>query len=145
MAIHTGDIIRKEVELRRLTYKEFGALIHRNEKTIPDIYDRASMATDLLITISAALRKDFLTVYYTEEPMRSLREDEVAKLQYQVNLLTDRIDHLVIELASKQELIDMQKGFLVLATERIDYFQKRAEVIQQVEKYWKTIKDAFID
>jgi hypothetical protein len=136
MAIHTGDIIRKEVELRRLTYKEFGALIHRNEKTIPDIYDRASMATDLLITISAALRKDFLTVYYTEEPMRSLREDEVAKLQYQVNLLTDRIDHLVIELASKQELIDMQKGFLVLATERID---------QQVEKYWKTIKDAFID
>jgi hypothetical protein len=87
MAIHIGDIIRKEVERRRITYKEFGALIHRNEKTIPDIYDRASMSTDLLITISAALRKDFLTVYYTEEPMRSLREDEVAKLQYQVKLV----------------------------------------------------------
>jgi hypothetical protein len=57
--------------------------------------------------------------------------------------LTDRIDHLVKELASKQELIDTQKGFLVLATERVDYYQKRAELIQQVEKYWKTIKDAF--
>lgn len=142
MAIHIGELIRKEVESRRLTYKEFGALIHRNEKTIPDIYDRASMSTDLLITISAALRKDFLNIYYTEEPMRSLREDEVAKLQYQVSLLTDRIDHLVKELASNQELIDTQKGFLILAKERIDSYQKRAEVIQQVEKYWKTIKEA---
>ena len=64
MAIHIGDIIRKEVELKRLTYKEFGALVHRNEKTIPDIYDRASMSTDLLLTISEALKKDFLSLYY---------------------------------------------------------------------------------
>ena len=40
MAIHIGELIQKEVELKRLTYKEFGALIHRNEKTIPDIYDQ---------------------------------------------------------------------------------------------------------
>ncbi|MCS3799480.1 hypothetical protein [Niastella sp. OAS944] len=44
MAIHIGDIIRKEVEAKRLTYKEFGVLIHRNEKTISDIYDRATMS-----------------------------------------------------------------------------------------------------
>jgi hypothetical protein len=31
------------VERKRLTHKEFGALIHRNEKTVPDIFDRASM------------------------------------------------------------------------------------------------------
>ena len=128
MAIHIGDIIRKEVESKRITYKKFAALIHKNEKTIPDIYDRMSMSTDLLITISAALRKDLLNVFYDEEPMRSLREDVVAKLQYQVSLLTDKIDHLVKELTSKQELIDVQKGFLVLATEKIEDYKKRTEL-----------------
>lgn len=143
MAIHIGEIVRKEVESQRLTYKEFGALIHRNEKTIPDIYERASMSTDLLIVISAALKKDLLNVFYEEEPMKSLRKDEVAKQQYQVSLLMERIDHLIKELASKQELIDVQRGFLILATEKIEDYKKRGEVVQQVEKYWKTIKDAF--
>ena len=49
MPIHIGSLIQQEVERKRLTYKEFGALIHRNEKTVPDIYDRESMSTDLLL------------------------------------------------------------------------------------------------
>jgi plasmid maintenance system antidote protein VapI len=75
MSIHIGNLIQKEVERKRLTYKEFGALIHRNEKTIPDIYDRASMSTDLLLTISKALNTDFFAVFYSEEPLKSLRND----------------------------------------------------------------------
>jgi hypothetical protein len=76
--------------------------------------------------------------------MRSLREDGIAKLQSQINLLNERTEHLYKELASKQELIDAQKGYLILAAERIDDYKKRTEVMQQAEKYWKTIKDAFI-
>src|SRR5688572_24243491 len=126
MAIHIGDIIRKEVEAKRLTYKEFGVLIHRNEKTIPDIYDRATMSIDLLITISEALKKDFLYFYYTEEPMKSLRKDEMVKFQVindQVKVLSEKVEYLTKELTGKQELIDVQKGFILLATERLEDFK----------------------
>lgn len=131
MAIHIGEIIRKEVESKRITYKEFAALIHKNEKTIPDIYERTSVSTDLLIIISAALKKDLLNCLYDEEPMKSLREDVVSKLQYQINLLTDKVEHLNKEIAGKQELIDVQKGYLVLATEKIEDYKRRAELVRQ--------------
>lgn len=91
MPIHIGSLIQQEVERKRLTYKEFGVLIHRNEKTIPDIYDRASMSTDLLITISQALNTDFLNVYYSEEPLKSLRNDAVAHLNNQIETITAQL------------------------------------------------------
>jgi hypothetical protein len=126
MAIHIGELIQKEVELKRLTYKEFGALIHRNEKTIPDIYDRASMSIDLLITISAALKRDFLNVYYAEEPLKSLRSDEVGNLKIQIQSLTDQIQKLTEEnrllqkeLAFTRDLSEAQKEIISFAKEQI--------------------------
>lgn len=126
MAIHIGELIQKEVESKRLTYKEFGALIHRNEKTIPDIYDRASMSIDLLITISAALKKDFLKVYYTEEPLKSLRDDDVAHSNTQVQVLSEQIQKLTeenrllkIELTFIRDLNEAQKEIISFAKEQI--------------------------
>src|SRR5687767_6746860 len=129
MAIHIGELIQKEVESKRLTYKEFGALIHRNEKTIPDIYDRASMSIDLLITICAALKKDFLSIFYTEEPLKSLRNDEVALLNDQILSCSEQIQRLTEEnkllqkeLALTQDLSKAQKDIISFAKEQIgDY------------------------
>jgi len=36
MPVHIGKLIKEEVEHQRLTQKEFGALIHKNEKTVPE-------------------------------------------------------------------------------------------------------------
>jgi hypothetical protein len=126
MAIHIGELIQKEVESKRLTYREFGALIHRNEKTIPDIYDRATMSIDLLITICAALKKDFLQVYYTEEPLKSLRNDEVVYSNIQVQKLTEQIQKLTEEnkllqkeLALTRDLNEAQKEIISFAKEQI--------------------------
>jgi len=133
MAIHIGELIQKEVEAKRLTYKEFGTLIHRNEKTIPDIYDRATMSIDLLITISGALKKDFLHMFYTEEPMKSLREDKTIEYQHQINamieqlrVLTDKSEYLTKELTGKQELIDILKGYNLLANKGWKILRRRS-------------------
>lgn len=130
--IHLGEMIQAEVERKRLTYKEFGALIHRNEKTIPDIYDRASMATDLLLTICGALKKDFLGLYYTEEPLKSLRNDEVAHLNNQIQKLTEQIqkitevNHLLQkELTLTQELVKSLKDTIAFAKEQIDIYKSK--------------------
>ena len=142
MAIHIGELIQKEVELKRLTYKEFGALIHRNEKTIPDIYDRASMSIDLLITISAALKKDFLSIYYTEEPLKSLRDDVVAHLNIQIQIFTEQLQRLTEEnkslqkeLALTRELNDAQKDIILFAKAQIeDYKIKVKELTNNIGK-----------
>ncbi|OQP67806.1 hypothetical protein [Niastella populi] len=127
MPIHIGSLIQQEVERRRLTYKEFGALIHRNEKTVPDIYDRESMSTDLLLTISGALKVDLLSLYYTEEPLKSLRNDEVGYLngqieryKEQIQMLTEEIRLLQKELSLIRDLNRAQVEIISFAKEKIE-------------------------
>ena len=140
--MHIGSMIEAEVVRKRLTYKEFGALIHRNEKTIPDIYDRAAMSTDLLITICDALKKDFLCLYYSEEPMKSLRHDEVAHLNSQVQKYAEQMqkikeenNRLQRELALTQDLVESQKDTIAFAKEQIEQYKlKLTELVNNVPK-----------
>ena len=125
MPIHIGSVIKKEVERKQLTHKEFGALIHKNEKTIPDIFNRDSMSTDLLITISQVLHTDFLAVYYTEEPLKSLRNDEGTR---QIHMLTEEIKLLQKELTLTQELIKSQKDTIAFAKEQIELYKLKAAI-----------------
>jgi hypothetical protein len=125
--IHIGQHIKGEVEVQQLTHKEFGALINKNEKTVPDIYQRVTIPMDLLITISQALKKDFIKLYYDKEPMKSLRVDEVSRLKHQVKIIDDEIEHLERELAFIQEIGKLQKTTILLITEQID----RLTIIKQ--------------
>jgi hypothetical protein len=110
MPIHIGKIIQAEVLHRGLTYKQVGVLIYRSEKSMPLIYKRATMSIDLIIAFSVALKKDFLKFYYEEEPMKSLRADEMALLQQQVKALTEKTEKLTKELTEKKELVDVLIG-----------------------------------
>jgi hypothetical protein len=130
--IHIGSVIEAEVNRRRLTYKEFGALIHRNEKTVPDIYDRASMSTDLLLTISEALNIDLFSFYYRKEPLKSLRNDEVALFYNQIQDNTEQIQKLTEEnrllrkeLALTQDLNEAQKEIISFAKEQLADFKSK--------------------
>ena len=136
MPSHIGNLIQREVERKRLTYKEFGALIHKNEKTIPDIYDRESMSTELLMTISEALKIDFFNVYYTEEPLKGLRNDQVSHLNSQIDIFKDQIQkleeqvkRLQTELSLTKDLNQAQKEIISFAKAQIeDYKQKLAGI-----------------
>ncbi|OQP61803.1 hypothetical protein A3860_30520 [Niastella vici] len=130
--IHIGKIIQAEVENKRLTQKEFGALINKNEKTVPDIYARASVSIDLLVTISVALKKDFLNVFYSEEPMKGLRNDEVSALNGQLQKVIEENKRLQKELALTQNLAEAQKETITLAKEQIE--QYKLKLTEQVNK-----------
>ena len=125
MPIHIGSLIRKEVARKRLTYKEFGALIHRNEKTIPDIFERASMSTDLLIIISLAQYIDFVSVYYNEEPLKNIRSDEGTR---QIHKLAEEIRLLQNELTLTQELVKSQKDTIAFAKEQIALYKLKEAI-----------------
>ncbi len=121
--IHIGEMIKAEVERQGLTQKEFGTLINRNEKTVPDIYTRATISTDLLIATSEALNKDFLRVFYNEEPLKKFREDEVSKLISQLQKLFDEQKQLNRELELIKDLTEAQKECISFAKEQIEQYK----------------------
>ena len=132
-SIHIGAIIQKRVQDLRLSYKDFGALIHKNEKTVPNIFERSTMSIDLLITISAALKKDLLNIFYNEEPMKSLRDDQVSQLNDQIQKLNEEINHLKKELALTQDLRDAQKEIIYFAKEQLEEYKlKLKEPLKKV-------------
>ncbi|MEP7374708.1 MAG: hypothetical protein ABI675_15035 [Chitinophagaceae bacterium] len=118
--IHIGKLIKAEVKKKKLTQKEFGALIKKSEKTVPNIYTRASITTDLLITISEALKIDFLRFYLNTEPMINLRDDEAGKLYIQILHDEEKINRLKRELALTENLIEAQKETIFLLKEQIE-------------------------
>lgn len=131
MRPHIGKLVKEKVEQKRITYKEFGALIHRNEKTIPDIYERESMSTDLLLTISEALKEDFIKYYYEIEPLKSLRNDEVSKLEAELDKLNAEIkrlkdtqQQLVLELSLYKHISESRKEAISFIKELKDIYQK---------------------
>lgn len=139
MTVHIGKIIQAEVEYKRLTHKEFGALINRNEKTVPDIYSRATMSIDLLVTISVALKKDFLKFFYDEEPMKSIRDDETTKLNNKVQRLVEKNQNLQEKLDLAMLVIEANKKALLLkdVLERIVPSDVYISPMNEVEKSYK--------
>ncbi|MCS3801053.1 hypothetical protein [Niastella sp. OAS944] len=129
MPVHIGKEIQKEVERQKLTYKEFGALIFRNEKTIPDIYDRASMAIDLLVIISIALKKDFLSYYYDEPPMKYFRDDVVSKLKSEIQTLTDKQRRLEEEYEQFKIVTEANMNTLAMAKDLIGELKSKIEAM----------------
>lgn len=133
MAVHIGKIIQKGVEDKRLTQKQFGNLINKHEKTVPDIYDRATMSIDLLITISEALKIDLLNVFYNEEPMKSLRDDEITQLNNRIQKLLEENNHLKKELTLIQDLREAQKEIISFAKLQLEEYKlKLKETINNV-------------
>lgn len=120
---HIGKIIQRQVQDLRLSYKDFGALIHKNEKTVPNIFERSTMSIDLLVTISAALKLDLLKFYYDVEPMKSLRDDEVSQLNDQIQKLMEEINHLKKELTLTQDLREAQKEIIYFAKEQLEEYK----------------------
>jgi hypothetical protein len=129
MPLHIGKIIQKEVENKRLTPKEFGALINKDEKTVPDIYACATIPIDLLITISTVLNKDFIAILYGEEPMKSLRKDEISTLAFQIEKIAEENERLEKELALIQNVTDVQYESISFAKQLIEQYKlKLAEL-----------------
>ncbi|OQP63049.1 hypothetical protein [Niastella populi] len=89
--------------------KRIGSRIYKNHKTVPDTYSRSTMSIEFLITIFKALQKDFIAILYTEEPLRGMRNDEIALLNLEIKKAMEAINRIQKELTLTQTLVDFQK------------------------------------
>lgn len=74
--VHIGKEIKRIVEERRLQVQSFALSIHKSRENVYNIFQRQSLDTDLLLTISKALDFDFFQYYRKNLPENLLREDE---------------------------------------------------------------------
>ena len=126
MDIHIGKKVQEKVEELRLTQKQFGDSISRNEKTVPDIYDRKHMSTDLLLRITKALNEDLFRHFYEEdETLKRLRKDEVSRLNDIIESQNEQIKLLQKELSHLKELSETQKGYLESVKEQLIEYKRK--------------------
>lgn len=104
MPIHIGEIIKSKADEKNLVMEAVGKLINRTRQTVADIYKRQSIDTALLVDVSRALEFDFFELYYGEEPLKSMKEKELAPFKKE-------IEELKRELAYKEQRIqDLERA-----------------------------------
>lgn len=116
MPIHLGKLIKKEAMRQKYSQSKFGEKINTTKQNVSDIYKRSSIDTALLLTISKALSYDFFAVYYNEEPLKSMKEKELAQYKEEIEELRktlaikeDKIRDLERVTSSNEMLINVLK------------------------------------
>lgn len=108
--IHIGKKIKEVWKESRMKGTEFAALINRDRQVIYDIFDRETIDTGLLLTISKVLHHDFF-LYYTLNPLPETKEhknaygyatkEEVLEIARALQALTREVEKLRVEVSSK--------------------------------------------
>jgi len=121
--IPIGDIMLSIVKKSGLTYEQVGKIISRSKKTVPNYAGKTSVPIDLLVDFCGGFNIDLLKLYYEIEPMKSLRDDEVTRLNSELQKKDERIKQLEKELKLTQEANEAHKGQLSLLFEQMEEYK----------------------
>jgi hypothetical protein len=111
---HIGEILKSIIEEQNLSYPQVGARIRKSGKTVPSYFSKSSLQLDLILTFCGALKVDLLKPFYEEEPLKSLRNDEITKLNNNNQKLTGENQHLREKLELAMDVIDAYKKAFIL-------------------------------
>ena len=116
MAIHIGQIIKEKVTEKRLSQEALGKMINTTKQNVGNIYKRRSIDTQLLLKLCTVLEFDFFEAFYSEEPLKAMRNKEtdaytteIASLQNQVKQKDERIRDLEGHLTTQKKLISFME------------------------------------
>jgi transcriptional regulator with XRE-family HTH domain len=125
MPVHIGEMIKKKAEEKKLSLEDLGKLINRTRQTVSDIYKRKTIDTDLLVNISAALSFDFLSLYYLDEPLKSMRSKELAPYRHEIEDLKKRLSQKEEKIKDLENTISSNSKVIHLLEEERAQYRKR--------------------
>lgn len=112
MEIHIGKLIEDRLKLVGQTKSEFARRIHKARQNVNDILTRRSIDTDLLFSISLALKYDFFQHYVTalsREEKITEPSSEFNRLKEQEGGFEKRNSEIMMELAVARRTVELQK------------------------------------
>jgi hypothetical protein len=123
MSIHIGSIIASIIEKKQLSHSKVGKGISKSNKTVPSYFDKKTIQIDLLIAFCETLNEDLLKLYYDEEPMKSLRNDEVTRLKAELQRQLEKIERLENDLKLTQDTNEARKGQIALLNQQLEQYK----------------------
>lgn len=93
---HIGEKIKIVVESKGMAITKFAKLINKSRENVYSIFNRKTIDTGLLMTISKVLEHDFFQ-YFSESNLKlasqiSLLEEEIKMLRENNNYLRSQLD-----------------------------------------------------
>jgi len=111
--IHIGKKIKEIWKISRLKGTEFASLINRDRQVIYDIFDRETIDTGLLQTISTVLEHDFFSYYSQQNQLSQAKEGKpdygyATKEDFMV--LSNSLEALTLQMQKVLEQLPQKKA-----------------------------------
>jgi transcriptional regulator with XRE-family HTH domain len=124
MSIHIGQIIKEKVTEKRLSQEALGKMINTTKQNVGNIYKRRHIDTELLLKLCIVLEYNFFEVFYTEEPLKSMRGKETDVFTAEINRLKHTIQQKDERIRDLEEIMNSNKKVIAYLEEEREKYKK---------------------
>lgn len=125
MSIHIGQIIKEKVTEKRLSQEALGKMINTTKQNVGNIYKRRSIDTQLLLKLCIVLEFNFFEVYYSEEPLKSMRNKELEAFNSEIRALQHTIKQKDERIRDLEEIMNSNKKVISLLEEEKELYKNK--------------------
>jgi transcriptional regulator with XRE-family HTH domain len=124
MSIHIGQIIKEKVTEKRLSQEALGKMINTTKQNVGNIYKRRHIDTELLLKLCIVLEYNFFEVFYSEEPLKSMRSKETEIFTAEINRLKHTIQQKDERIKDLEEIMNSNKKVISYLEEEREKYKK---------------------
>lgn len=124
MAIHIGQIIKRQLKTVGMNKAEFARRINRTPQNVYDIFGRQSLDTKLLIEIGRVLNHNFF-VYFTDEDALGVANE--GETEY---LTTDKKNGIQKKLSLVEHQLEICNKEKVLLIKENEYLKEINQLLK---------------
>ena len=125
MSIHIGQIIKERVTEKRLSQEALGKMINTTKQNVGNIYKRRSIDTQLLLKLCVVLEYNFFEVYYSEEPLKTMRQKEIEAFNNEIKVLQNTIRQRDEKIRDLEEIMSSNKKVITLLEEEKELYKNK--------------------
>src|SRR5215213_4709293 len=125
MSIHIGQLIKEKVTEKRLSQEALGKMINTTKQNVGNIYKRRSIDTQLLLKLCIVLEYNFFEVYYSEEPLKTMRKKEIDAIDGEIKALQNIIRQKDERIKDLEEIMNSNKKVISLLEEEKEQYKRK--------------------
>ena len=116
LMVHIGQKIQELVQQLNMPITEFASKINKSRTVVYNIFERQTIDTGLLYTISEALEFNFFKLYFENETMANDPVEKYGKAQQQdvarqLSVYKKELDNAIEEINKLKKAIQKQKKY----------------------------------
>jgi transcriptional regulator with XRE-family HTH domain len=127
MSIHIGQLIKEKVTEKRLSQEALGKMINTTKQNVGNIYKRRSIDTQLLLKLCVVLEHNFFEAFYSEEPLKTMRQKEIEAFTNEIKTLQNIIRQKDERIKDLEEIMNSNKKVISLLEEEKEIYKRSSK------------------